>query len=340
MKKLIKKKSNYSFLYYYYQIIACIIFIILSSTAKENGLDVQDLLPMFGRNSIERKVLDVTYSVNDEMKIRGESNSFKRDVHLLFDTATGRYREEIKVYKNPKDINTYRFYVSVWDGKEFLSLDRPVSENLGSRMLGPSIYEYPGHVVIESQPRRKIPSFAGFYYDTANHLFAKSVPDANPQLKEISEDTVTIETPLNMFEFSRKTTALKKVIYYWGNSTNERKIRKTYDCSNHKDCSDVWIPCRIIVTEFSFKDGSEKYRGEITVDPQKLRLRETTDDALFHETLPAGCGVDDRIRKKIYEVTTLDTNPPQDVEALQKMLDTMLEQAEEQKAAVEQEMKK
>jgi outer membrane murein-binding lipoprotein Lpp len=51
--------------------------------------------------------------------------------------------------------------------------------------------------------------------------------------------------------------------------------------------------------------------------------------------MPAGCVVSDRIRKKNYITTTVDTLP-NDVEAVKQALEKMLEQAEEQKTAVEQ----
>jgi hypothetical protein len=40
------------------------------------------------------------------------------------------------------------------------------------------------------------------------------------------------------------------------------------------------------------------------------------DDSLFKISLPAGCAVSDQIKNKNYTVTTLDTNPPQDAEAI------------------------
>lgn len=311
------------------------VFLIISNVSAEGETqDIQAYLPLFERNSLGRKVLDVSYSVTHDMNFRGKSSSGKRDVRLVFDAETRKYREEMKVYNSPNDVNVYRLYVNTWDGKEFVSLDRPVSQNPGSRALGPGVYEYPGHAVIQSQPYGRIPSFVGFYYDTASHPFAKSVPVQNPQLGDIKEDTITIETSLNQFEFSKKNGALKRVTYYWSSKNNERKVRKTYECSDHMDFSGIWMPLRIIVTERDFVDGRVTYKGKVSVDHKTLHLIDKVDDSLFNEPLLAGCGVNDRIRKKVYAVTMVDTLS-NDVEAVKKALEEMLEQAEEQKNALE-----
>ena len=64
-------------------------------------------------------------------------------------------------------------------------------------------------------------------------------------------------------------------------------------------------------------------------------MLDAVDVSIFSDVLPAGCVVNDDIEKRVYTISTVDTLP-NDVEAVKQVLEKMLEQAEEQKAAVEQ----
>lgn len=162
----------------------------------------------------------------------------------------------------------------------------------------------------------------------------------SPKLGNIDGDTVTIETLRDKFKFSKKTGALVRRDFY--NPISEDNFEKmvcldTYEFSDHVECSGVWIPLRIAVTRRE-RDGSVRYKEEYSADPKTLRLLDKIDDSVFREQLSVGCGVDDDIRKRHYTVTTVDTLP-NDIAAVKRMLDKMLEQAEEQKAAIEEKIK-
>ena len=303
-----------------------------SVSAEEETLDVQAFLPLLERNSLGRKILDVSYSLRYESNEQGKVDSGKQDIHLVFDAETEKYREEIKFYTNPNDADSDIFYVTMWDGKECVTWHRSVSKKPGFRSLGQGAYEYPGSASIHSRPLVNIPSYVRFYYDGSLRPFSKSVLEHDPKLGNLVGDTIIIETTSNKFEFSKKTGVLKKLDY----RDSEMTVWKTYEFSNHVECSGIWIPLRI-VNVWRESDGRETYKGIFSVDPKTLHLLDKVDDSIFYEALPTGCLVNDLIRKKIYTVTTADTLP-NDVGALTKALEKMVEQALEQKEEAEKEM--
>jgi len=326
-------------------IILGISFALPCVWAKGETLDVQAFLPLFERNSLGRKVLDVRYSESAEADDGGKMRFVKVDVHLVFDAETGKYREEVTYYRPPpNDADASSFIVKMWDGKEFVEWERLTFNEPGFRALGAGLYEHPGEAVISSQPIT--PSFVTFCYDTsyANvylRPFAKTVPEQNPQASILDRDTITIEAvpfakALNRFEFSKDTGVLRKFVRYYPNKNNEMIARDTQEFSGHVECSGFWIPLRMVATERQPNDGSLSHKSVISVDPKTLRLLDTVEDvSIFSKALPAGCAVIDEVRKIEYTVTTANTLP-NDVDALKKVLDKMLEQAQGQKEALEQ----
>ena len=310
-------------------------------SAEGQALDIQAFLPLLERNSIAGKIIDVsvTSSLKYQKTSGGSLNYGKQNERLLFDARTKKYREERKLYENPTDPNDdeYRLIISVWDGKKHVELTRFISKMPGHRALGQGIYEMPGGAIIKSYGR-KIPSFVEFYFDFDKNLrlFTETVPEKDPRVT-LSENTVTIETEMNQFVFSRKTGALERLLLYAQYADDhDKKVTETWDFSNHVERSGVWIPLKI-VTATRFEDGILK--TEQCVDPKTLRLLDAVEDeSVFNEALPAGCGVLDEIRKISYTVTTADTLP-NDVEALTKTLDKMLERVLEQKEEAEKEMR-
>lgn len=296
--------------------------------AEGEKLDAQVFLPLFERNSIARKVLDVSYSF--------VCGADKKEVHLVFDTESGKYYEQEKIYESFETTDVYRLNVVVWDSREYMRWVRHVSEIAGSRVLGSGVYEDPGQVLIKSRGD-KIPYFAEIFYDTAGHAYTKSVLQRDPQIVSLSDSTIAIETTANKFEFSKNSGALVKLVSYTHSKNGKKNAWITRELSGHIEQSGVWIPLRIVA--FYYGVGKTPAIVEISVDPKTLRLVDTPDNSIFSITMPTGCTVQDEVRKTTYTVTTLDTDPPQDVKALQQMLEQMLEQAEEQKEAVEQEMK-
>jgi len=290
------------------------IFFILANVLAENEvLDVQAFLPLFEKNSIAQKILDVRYSENFEGIFDGKAVSTKEDKHLVFDAKTRKWREEVKYYTHPTDIGVHTFSVYMWDGREFVSWRRFARKEIGSRILSQGVYENQGSVEISSQPV----GVEGSPFVSVLCLPATEVAlGLNLKLRNITKDTITMETELDeedeflQFEFSKKTGALLKINFYDGPKT----IYKTYELSGHVECSGIWIPLRIVETKPE-TGGNYCYKKEYTIDPQTLRLLdEVKDPSIFNEALPAGCHVTDLIRKKEYIVTTADTLP-NDVEA-------------------------
>ena len=313
-----------------------VLLVLSSVSAKDETLDIQTFLPLFERNSLGRKTLDVSYSSIFRSNQNGEAVTRKADVHLVFDADTEKYREEVKTYDNPNNTDVYDFEVNIWDGNEDLSWCRQVSKKIGYRALRLGIYEAPGTAVVRSQPWRQHLLYMSFYYDVSFRQFSKSVSTHNPKLGNIIEDTITIETEWNKFQFSKRTGALEKVGYH-ARAKNVAAWR-TYELSSHVEVSGVWIPLQVVVTDRA-PDGNVYCTLEIVVDPKTLRLLDKVEDSsIFNEVFPAGTTVNDLIRKKIYTVTTADTLP-NDVEALTKFLERMVEQALEQKEEAEKEMR-
>lgn len=292
--------------------------------AESEKMDVQTFLPLFERNSIVRKVLEVSYSF--------VCGSEKKDVRLVFDAESGKYYEQEKIYESPETTNVYRLNVVTWDGKEYVRWLRHVSERPGYRALGQGVYEDTGQASIRNGGD-KTPYFAEIFYDSVGHPFTKSVLHRNPQLGSLSGDTITIDTTANKFEFSEKSGALEKLVSYTYTKDRRKVAWVMRDLSGHVEQSGVWIPLRIVALYHGV--GKTPTQVEISVDPKTLRLLDKADASLFNVSFPMGCSVDDHIRKKSYTVTAIDTLP-QDVEAMKKTLEKMLEQAEEQKAAAEQ----
>lgn len=311
----------------FYAGVLGVCFVISSIAANKVTKDVHAFLPLFERNSINRKVLDMRFSVICKGNNGYKSYVQHSDVHLVFDAETSKYRRENKYYPDPADTNSYKFSVQVWNEKEYIKWDRVVDGRPGFRVLGHGIYEAPGTAEIRGRPLGDIiiPFDILFLFDVFPRTFAQTVPEQNPTLGRVMGSTITIETERNTFVFSKKTGALEKIDYL-----DKGKINSTVKLSSHVERSGVWLPLRFI-----FIEGKEDIT-EVSVDPKTLRLLDKVeDDSIFSETLPAGCYVNDYIKKTNYTITTLD-NPPQDVEALQKVLDKMLDQAEEQKVTVEQ----
>ena len=304
-------------------------------SAEEKTPDIQAYLPLFERNSLGRKILDVRYSLKYERHVAGVISSGKQDAHLVFDVETGKYREEIKDYGNTSDTNVYSFAVNIWDGNKAVDWTRHVSQKPGSRLLGGNVCEAPGSASIRSYPSR--PIFLFFYYLANDPPLAKALTDKNSRLTSIVGDVITIETVATKFSFSKKTGALEKIISYDNSqppNDNEKIIWNSYNLSNHVECSGFLIPLRII-RNWHDEKMKIKVRDEYFIDPQSLRMLDAVDVSVFSEALQSGCAVNDAIEKRSYRITTVGTLP-KDVEAVEKTLEKMLKQAEEQKAAVEQ----
>lgn len=276
--------------------------LVTGLSANDEAPDVRAYLPLFERNSLGRKVLDVRYS-----DVAG-----KKTGHLIFDSDKGKYREEVDDYTVSLNTNIYFNIINVCNGVKYISFQTPVTvtQQSDAGAAGRREFRSSGHAHIEDRAFVRIPEFAAFYYDRRRLPFAKSVYEQRPQIKRLSDDTITLETTKNRFEFSRNSCALRKIEYLYTNTKAETIAWRTYELSNPVDCSGTWIPLRIIVTERDL-DGKERYRGETTVDPKTLRLMDSVDDSCFEVALPTGCAVQDDVLKKTYVITAPDGNLPQ-----------------------------
>lgn len=304
-------------------------------SAEDKTPDIQAYLPLFEKNSLGRKILDVRYSLKHEQHRSGATSSGKQEVRLVFDAETGKYREEIKEYDNTNDTNVYSLAVNIWDGNKFVERKRHVSTTPGSRFLGGNVYESPGAASILSQPCQ--PLFLSFYYLGGDLPLAKVISEKNVRFISTDGDVISIETKVSKFLFSKKTGALEKIVSSsaeWPKNDSERKIWQTLELSNHVDCSGFLVPTRILRILYA-RNGKIEDKYEYVVDPQMLRLLDAVDVSIFNEALPVGCVVNDDIEKRVYTVSTVD-KLPNDVEAVKQALEKMLKQADEQKAAVEQ----
>jgi hypothetical protein len=225
----------------------------------------------------------------------------------------------------------------MWNGDEYISWARPVAVDVGFRDMGHGIYESPGSATIRNTPGSGIAYFDWVLYgvfDSQN--LNNTILNQEPQIKQNTSDRVVIETLRNKFEFSKRNGTLLQLVYFSYPKNGQKTVWKTYTLSNHIECNGVWIPLQIALDE---QVGSDKtFKMKIFVDPKTVRVLDAVNASAFCTVLPTGCMVNDAIRKTEYMVTTLDTTL-NDVDTIQKMLDQMLEQAEEQKAAVEREMK-
>lgn len=313
---------------HFFLCVVCVTFCsIYPAIADTQAREVYDFMPLLERNSILNKVIDVRYSVAYGVR--------KENVHLVFEADTGKYREEVEDYAASLDKDFYLFSENIWNGEKYISWKRLRRQHNDAQALEKDLHEYSGRAHIGDRSFTRTPLFVSHYYDRSFRPFAKSVCEQQPQLRSLSGNTVVIETLKNRFEFAKSTCALMKIEYLYTRTNNTTVAWKTYELSNHVDCSGIWVPIRITLVERNIIDGKERCRGDITVDPKTLRLIDAVDDSCFSVSLPTGCVVQDDVLKKNYVVTTLAANPPQDVEAMKKTLEKMLEQAEEQKAAVE-----
>jgi REP element-mobilizing transposase RayT len=295
--------------------------------------DVQTYLPLLERNSITRKVLDVEYSLNYERTFNGRVTSGKHNVHLVFEADTGKYREEVKYYNDSNDTNDYLLVVDIWNGTEQVSWVRSVSRKFGFRVLEHDMYEHSGSTTIKSRPSVQIPYFASLFYDTSFRPFEKTVLNQDVKFENLSEKTFSLDTLWNRFEFAKKDGALKRFSSFIKEEDGRKLVLEASELTDHVERSGVLIALQIVMHEYNEK-GGVVYKGMVSVDPKTLRLLDSVDSSVFSATLPTGCFVRDQIRKRNYTVRTVDTLP-NDVEAIKKTLDKMLEQAEAQKAALE-----
>jgi len=288
-------------------IVVGVLLLMSPVRAEGEASDVQAFLPLFEKNSLAGKVLDVSYSLTHEYNNEfGKMASVKRHVHLVFDAETGYYREEVKRYDDASDANVYTYYVNMWDGQKYVSWVRPVSSKPRFRALGAGDFEYPGHAEIHSQPRG-IPASVSFFFDGSLCPFSKSVTEYNPKLGNPTEDTINIETESHKFEFAKKTGVLQRLDYYYYNPSKGNKmiVWKTYELASHVECSGVWMPLQIVETRRN-PDGSVRTTTKIALDPETLRLLDVVEDkSIFKAALPVGCVVHDGIREKSYTVKTV-----------------------------------
>ena len=182
---------------------AAILFVSLyvyPVSAEDKTPDIQTYLPLFERNSLGRKILDVRYSFKAR---RGPDKKFsvKEETHLVYDDETGKYRIEKKEYDRPNETNHYSLVVKIWDGNKSLNWTRNVYPKLGNPFLGRSMRETPGVASIGGNPDR--PFFLYIYYLTNDQPLTKVVSENNSRLTSIAGDAITIETKISKFLFSR-----------------------------------------------------------------------------------------------------------------------------------------
>lgn len=308
---------------------------VCAALADEKALDIQMYLPLIEKNLFGQKVLDVRYS-SKPRQLRKESIVYPEDVHLVYDAESGRFRQETKEYR-PNETNRYYITVDIWDGNKFLSWRRIAFSEPRSSLPGKIVRETPGAASIISKPPIPLPYLVGIYYLPDARPLSEALTEKNLRRASIVGDTITIETEDIKSSFSKSTGAVHEIIYYFHTlrtKNNNKMFYETLNLSNHVECSGFLVPLRIIRTYYD-KSGEVDASYEFSVDPQTLRMLDTVDDSVFSVALPAGCYVDDDIGKRSYTVTTIDALP-NDVEAVRKALEKMLEQAQEQKAAVEQ----
>jgi hypothetical protein len=191
----------------------------------------------------------------------------------------------------------------MWDGKEYVSWKRFARRKPGHRAAEPVGFLGAGLAEISSQPTETIPPSReriSVFFEEFPQSFAETVPGQNPKLKKIVGDTIHIETGGHKFEFSKKISALKRIDFIEG-----KEVYKTYKLSDHVESSGIWIPLRIVL--FDYGNTTRGESTTISVDPKTLRLRDSLEDtSIFNEALPAGCGVNDKIRQRVYVVPTAD----------------------------------
>lgn len=308
-----KGKTNGTWL-----IVLCVCLAISVVSAFAESPDIQKYLPLFERNSLGGKILDLRYRVGG-----------KATGHIIFDAGTGNFREETP-FQTRQDVTL--LFVCMWDGKEFVKLTSAISDVSETHSSKEIPFELPRTAVI-SDALYRCPSLLSFCCDALGRPISKTVLDDDPKLVAVSGDTITIEGKTRKFEFSKKTSALKRIEDYYFSNSNQRTLYQSYDFSDHVECSGVLIPLRI-VNNYIPCNGPQ-LKNEWCIDPKTLHLLDKVDVNLFHEPLPVGCRVTDQIRKTEYTVTTPDTTLPQDVKSVQMILDAMIDQAEKQMTANE-----
>ena len=319
---------------------ACVLFSACQPGRAEGGEKADGLqacLPLFRRNSIAGKVLDVAYSANAEIYRDGNVSSNRLDAHLLFDTRTGRYRAETKrdaIINIPPEIQEQLgtlildkdVAIDTWDGKEHVewhpnchSLERGGMEyRSGSARVSDesvtfslSFMRYFGERTSDDEEGR---CFCP--WDT----YISSAKD--PTIGHVDGDTVAVETTYYKFEFSKKTGVFKRCTHYhfvWDEEAKQARMGEKYvseihDFSNHVERNGVWLPLTVVNTSpvrkanVWFADGEVKevslgHRIEYSVDPGTLRLLDEAEaPSVFSVELPEGCHVTDEIRKEVYRV--------------------------------------
>ena len=314
------------------------VLLMLSPVMAEGEADIQTVLPLFEKHSLERKILIVNYSATYELNLPDLdiTHSGKYDVSLVFDSETGRYREEKKYYNGQDDAELSNIQVDMWNGEESVSWSRSVSANRGYRILGQGVYEHPGKAVIKSQSFWVPTPFASFYWDTAaGSPIAKVLPEQNPKLRVIG-DTITIETKRKKFELSKRTGVLERLDGYSLGEDGERMTEVaggSYEFSDYVERSGVWIPLQIVVTHRDTESGAWT-KANFSVDPETLRLLDKVEDeSIFNAVLPTGCYVEDEIRNRTYRAKTVGTWL---TEALGQAREQMQELMQNQRKAEEQ----
>lgn len=124
--------------------IVCGLFFGFQGLADNKTIDTPFLVSLLERNSIERKILDVRYSLNVTIKEKGETKLIKQQTHLVFNSNNRMFRQETKHYGSADRDHT--LYVTMWDGKEELTwarvatLETGVYEDAGNATIKPKIH--------------------------------------------------------------------------------------------------------------------------------------------------------------------------------------------------------
>ena len=327
-------------------IALCVLLSACQTAVKDGGTDdIQAYLHLFKKNSIAGKVLDVTYSMTGEGYEDGNVyTGTPQRVHLVFDTQTGKHREETTRERESSDDEDYfrpgttifdsHVEINIWDGKEFVRW-------------------YPGRHILDKQGRCEyVSGYARitdwceshlmflrlFGYNSRKnnrlsfHPFEEWITECDPKIERPDRDTITIDTELYKFEFSKKSGILKRFTFFqpvWDEENNkekegERYVDEIYDFSNHVERSGIWLPLTVTISEPVRKTKLGLPSGEVidtsmggtvtySVDPDTLRLLDQAEDpSVFTANLPVECSVEDKIRKDKYTIkkageTTLGT---------------------------------
>jgi hypothetical protein len=246
------------------------------------------------------------------------------------------FKRRLIFYTDASRTNVGKILDEYWNAKKFISIDYPVSEQLGFRLFPSGEPENPGYAVVDSRP------FIG--WNELSYLWIDPLTNL-PIYQELLDDiknlstgygidssggkSITVSSPYYTLYIDKHSYALKEMVQYAFATPSERYPFRRYVVTK----SDAnGFPLSLSEDTYLGKDKLASHT-QIDIDPASIQLNNVTQ-SLTELELPTGCFVTDQIQKKTYKITGLESGETSPDE-ISRRLDDLVKKAQSQASGLE-----